>query len=74
MFHILCCYDHHHLFFFVKIFNLFKKLNILGLSDSAEQEKIKINLIELSQFISFIKRNKLQIETFFIGQNQCKFC
>ncbi|WRX16869.1 Profilin - like 1 [Theobroma cacao] len=41
------------------------------LSTIAEQEGIKINPIELSQFVSFIKRNKLQTETFNIGHNQC---
>ncbi|XP_021279223.1 uncharacterized protein LOC110412870 [Herrania umbratica] len=40
------------------------------LSTIAEQEGIKINPIELSQFVSFIKRNKLQTETFNIGHNQ----
>lgn len=41
---------------------------------SAEQEGIKLNPIELSQFIDFIKRNKLQMESFIIGTSQCKFC
>uniref|UniRef100_A0A5B6ZYK0 Profilin family protein n=1 Tax=Davidia involucrata TaxID=16924 RepID=A0A5B6ZYK0_DAVIN len=40
------------------------------LSTIAEQEGIKANPIELSQFVDFIKRNKLQMETFFIGPNQ----
>lgn len=44
------------------------------LPDSAEQEGIKISPIELSQFVNFIKRNKLQKETFMIRNNQCKFC
>ncbi|XP_043807235.1 uncharacterized protein LOC110602680 isoform X3 [Manihot esculenta] len=37
---------------------------------SAEQEGIKVNPIELSQFIDFIKHNKLQTESFIIGPNQ----
>ncbi|KAH1106690.1 hypothetical protein J1N35_010458 [Gossypium stocksii] len=40
------------------------------LSTIAEQEGIKICPIELSQFVNFIKRNKLQKETFMIGNNQ----
>ncbi|KAK8639902.1 hypothetical protein V6N13_138268 [Hibiscus sabdariffa] len=40
------------------------------LSTIAEQEGMKISPIELSQFISFIKRNKLQKETFVIGNKQ----
>ncbi|XWS62299.1 hypothetical protein CRYUN_Cryun07bG0198500 [Craigia yunnanensis] len=40
------------------------------LSTIAEQEGIKISPIELSQFVSFIKRNKLQTESFVIGHNQ----
>lgn len=44
------------------------------LPDRAEQEGIKISPIELSQFVNFVKCNKLQKETFMIGNNQCKFC
>lgn len=40
------------------------------LSTIAEQEGINANPIELSQFVNFIKRNKLQSESFFIGLNQ----
>ncbi|KAL7166507.1 hypothetical protein ACSBR2_037222 [Camellia fascicularis] len=40
------------------------------LSTIAEQEGINANPIELSQFVDFIKRNKLQSESFFIGLNQ----
>ncbi|EEF45121.1 uncharacterized protein LOC8259119 [Ricinus communis] len=40
------------------------------LSTIAEQEGIKLNPIELSQFIDFIKRNKLQMESFIIGTSQ----
>jgi len=40
------------------------------LSIIAEQEGIKTNPIELSQFVDFIKRNKFQTETFIIGANQ----
>ncbi|PPS18804.1 hypothetical protein GOBAR_AA01774 [Gossypium barbadense] len=40
------------------------------LPDRAEQEGIKISPIELSQFVNFIKCNKLQKETFMIGNNQ----
>ncbi|XP_057780397.1 uncharacterized protein LOC130998967 isoform X2 [Salvia miltiorrhiza] len=39
-------------------------------STIAEQEGIKADPIEISQFINFVKRNKLQTETFFIGPNQ----
>ncbi|XP_042021190.1 uncharacterized protein LOC121768716 [Salvia splendens] len=39
-------------------------------STIAEQEGIKADPIEMSQFIGFVKRNKLQMETFFIGPNQ----
>ncbi|KAK6116928.1 hypothetical protein DH2020_049303 [Rehmannia glutinosa] len=37
---------------------------------NAEQEGIKADPIEISQFVSFVKRNKLQMESFFIGPNQ----
>lgn len=41
------------------------------LSTIAEQEgRIEISPVELNEFISFIKRNRLQTETFIIGQNQ----
>ncbi|KAG8382023.1 hypothetical protein BUALT_Bualt05G0033300 [Buddleja alternifolia] len=40
------------------------------LSTIAEQEGIRADPIEISQFVSFVKRNKLQMETFFIGPNQ----
>ncbi|KAM3686600.1 hypothetical protein ACJW31_10G014200 [Castanea mollissima] len=40
------------------------------LSTIAKQEGIKVNPIELSQFVDFIKRDKLQTETFIIGPNQ----
>ncbi|KAH6774337.1 Profilin family protein [Perilla frutescens var. hirtella] len=39
-------------------------------STIAEQEGIKADPTEISQFISFVKRNKLQTESFFIGPNQ----
>ncbi|XP_047971194.1 uncharacterized protein LOC125214291 isoform X1 [Salvia hispanica] len=39
-------------------------------STIAEQEGIKADPIQISQFISFVKRNKLQMETFFIEPNQ----
>ncbi|KAK4557330.1 hypothetical protein RGQ29_007192 [Quercus rubra] len=42
----------------------------LQYSCSAKQEGIKVNPIELSQFVDFIKRDKLQTETFIIGPNQ----
>ncbi|XP_031247931.1 uncharacterized protein LOC116105663 isoform X3 [Pistacia vera] len=38
---------------------------------SAEQEGIKVNPIELSQFLDFIKQNKLRTHSFIIGPNQC---
>lgn len=47
--------------------------NGLFVSYSAEQEGIKADPMELSQLVNFVKRNKFQSETFFIGQNQCKF-
>nr|GMD99247.1 ATP-dependent zinc metalloprotease [Ipomoea batatas] len=40
------------------------------LSTIAEQEGIKADPMELSQLVNFVKRNKFQSETFFIGQNQ----
>ncbi|KAM7490805.1 hypothetical protein LguiA_033726 [Lonicera macranthoides] len=40
------------------------------LSTIVEQEGIKADPIELSEFIKFIKRNKLKTESFFIGPNQ----
>ncbi|KAK4401056.1 hypothetical protein Sango_1211700 [Sesamum angolense] len=39
-------------------------------STIAEQEGIKTDPIEISEFVSFVKRNKLQMETFFIGPNE----
>ncbi|PIN19366.1 hypothetical protein CDL12_07943 [Handroanthus impetiginosus] len=39
-------------------------------STIAEQEGIKADPIEISQFLSFVKRNKLQTETFFVGPIQ----
>ncbi|XP_011072985.1 uncharacterized protein LOC105157982 isoform X1 [Sesamum indicum] len=39
-------------------------------STIAEQESIKADPIEISEFVSFVKRNKLQMETFFIGPNE----
>uniref|UniRef100_A0A2P2KT57 Uncharacterized protein LOC101305474 n=1 Tax=Rhizophora mucronata TaxID=61149 RepID=A0A2P2KT57_RHIMU len=41
-------------------------------SFSAEQQGLKANPIDLSQFIEFVRRNKLQNETFIIGANECK--
>ncbi|XVF52177.1 hypothetical protein PTKIN_Ptkin04bG0243900 [Pterospermum kingtungense] len=40
------------------------------LSTIAEQKGIKMSPIELSQFVNFIKRNKMQTESFVIGHNQ----
>ncbi|GAB2267585.1 hypothetical protein Dimus_002567 [Dionaea muscipula] len=40
------------------------------LSTIAEQEGIKANPIEISQFVNFIKCTKLQNETFFIASNE----
>ncbi|XP_062026245.1 uncharacterized protein LOC133742578 isoform X1 [Rosa rugosa] len=40
------------------------------LSTIVEQEGIKVNAIELSQFIDFIKCDKLHTESFIIGPNQ----
>ncbi|KAG6405937.1 hypothetical protein SASPL_133531 [Salvia splendens] len=39
-------------------------------STIAEQEGIKADPIEISRFIGFVKRNKLQTETFFIRPSQ----
>ncbi|XP_044501215.1 uncharacterized protein LOC123222482 isoform X3 [Mangifera indica] len=41
------------------------------LSTIAEQEGQKVNPIELSQFVDFIKQNNLQTQSFIIGPNQC---
>ncbi|KAJ6943196.1 hypothetical protein NC652_008857 [Populus alba x Populus x berolinensis] len=43
------------------------------LSIIAEQEGINAVPTEVSQFVDFVKRNKLHSENFTIGQNQCKF-
>ncbi|XP_054823985.1 pectin acetylesterase 8-like [Prosopis cineraria] len=40
------------------------------LSTIAEQEGIKANPIELNHFVDYVKRNKLQTESFIIGPNQ----
>ncbi|XP_044501214.1 uncharacterized protein LOC123222482 isoform X2 [Mangifera indica] len=40
------------------------------LSTIAEQEGQKVNPIELSQFVDFIKQNNLQTQSFIIGPNQ----
>ncbi|WCJ25009.1 Profilin family protein [Euphorbia peplus] len=40
------------------------------LSTLAAQEGMKVNPIEVSHFIDFIKRNKLQTESFTIGSSQ----
>ncbi|KAF7829121.1 Profilin domain-containing protein [Senna tora] len=40
------------------------------LSTIAEQEGIRANPIELNYFVDYIKRNKLQTESFIIGPNQ----
>ncbi|KAJ8774117.1 hypothetical protein K2173_009548 [Erythroxylum novogranatense] len=40
------------------------------LSTIAEQEGIKASPTELRQFIDFVKRNKLQAESFIIGANE----
>lgn len=39
-------------------------------STVAEQDGIKADPMEISQFINFVRRNKLQTESFFIGPNQ----
>ncbi|KAG9140063.1 hypothetical protein Leryth_010574 [Lithospermum erythrorhizon] len=41
-----------------------------SVSTIAHQEGLTMDPIELSEFVNFVKRNKLQTETFFIGQNQ----
>ncbi|CAI9094929.1 OLC1v1030761C1 [Oldenlandia corymbosa var. corymbosa] len=40
------------------------------LSTIVEQEGIKVDAMEVSQFLSFVRRNKLETESFFIGHNQ----
>lgn len=40
---------------------------------NAEQEGIMADPTEMCELISFVKRNKLQKESFVIGQNQCEF-
>lgn len=40
------------------------------LSTIAEQEGAKADPIEISQFVHFVKRNKLQTETFLLGPNE----
>ncbi|XP_004494845.1 uncharacterized protein [Cicer arietinum] len=40
------------------------------LSTIAEQEGIKVDVIELRHFMDFIRHNKLQTESFEIGSNQ----
>ncbi|KAK3033807.1 hypothetical protein RJ639_034378, partial [Escallonia herrerae] len=37
---------------------------------SSEQEGIKADPTELNQFVSFIKQNKLETQSFFIGPNE----
>ncbi|XP_051129364.1 uncharacterized protein LOC127250237 [Andrographis paniculata] len=39
-------------------------------SNIAEQEGVKADPIEISEFLTFVKRNKLPMETFFILENQ----
>lgn len=52
--------------------NLYDCLIFFSFSCSAEQEGIKADPIEISQFVSFVKRNKLQTESFCIGPNECE--
>ncbi|XP_074286266.1 uncharacterized protein LOC141611589 [Silene latifolia] len=40
------------------------------LSTIAEEEGIKADPIEVSQLVNFVKRNKLQAETFLLGPNE----
>ncbi|KEH24574.1 putative profilin [Medicago truncatula] len=40
------------------------------LSTLAEQEGIKVNIIELRHFVDFIRNNQLQTESFYIGSHQ----
>lgn len=41
---------------------------------SAEQEGLQADIIEISQFVNFVKRNNLQTETFLLGPNECELC
>ncbi|KMT01129.1 hypothetical protein BVRB_9g223810 [Beta vulgaris subsp. vulgaris] len=40
------------------------------LSTIAEQEGLQADIIEISQFVNFVKRNNLQTETFLLGPNE----
>ncbi|PNX80359.1 protein notum, partial [Trifolium pratense] len=44
------------------------------LSTVAEQEGMKVNIIELRHFVDFVRNNKLQTESFYIGSNQFVNC
>lgn len=57
--------------FLLVLENLYLLMGWLA-AGSAEQEGIKANPIELNHFVDYIKRNKLQTESFIIGPNQCK--
>lgn len=56
----------------VSLVILFCNLKVDFVFYSEEQEGIKTDPIELSQFIDFIKHNKLQTGSFIIGENECK--
>ncbi|XP_022863185.1 uncharacterized protein LOC111383329 [Olea europaea var. sylvestris] len=45
-------------------------LKLRLLSCRVEHEGIQSDPIELSQFVGYVKKNKLQSESFFIGSNQ----
>ncbi|KAH7525532.1 hypothetical protein JRO89_XSUnG0080600 [Xanthoceras sorbifolium] len=55
-------------FFFFLI--IFTELKVDFGACSAEQEGIKADPIELTQFVDFIKQNKLQTGSFIIGSNE----
>jgi hypothetical protein len=46
--------------------------NAAAATGSAEQEGMKVNIIELRHFVDFVRHNQLQTESFYIGSNQCK--
>jgi hypothetical protein len=46
--------------------------NAAAATGSAEQEGMKVNIIELRHFVDFVRNNQLQTESFYIGSNQCK--
>lgn len=70
---VLPLLKHHYFAYLDYVFVIFETLDLpIGHAGSAEQEGIKVNIIELRHFVDFIRQNKLQTEIFNIGSNQCK--